>query len=198
MGKFYKGFAIYQFIFGILGIIQFIYNITNGFLKYPLVFVIVIIIIYIFSIIAGVLLFFNLKIGKISSLINQFLQIFQFNIFGLSFAYSSGFHVGLGFIPFGDHNIWSFSRRIFTYNISSNCHFLYLAGNNTFYIGINFIAVIFVLIFINSLRVKKVEYDEEEYIECPFCNHSNWIVYTNCENCGKEIALVEENNDIRE
>lgn len=90
--------ALYQIIGGIFGIFLS-YRLCRNIQEFNtliLTLIIIAFLLYAYSIICGILIFKNLVQGLRYSRINQFLQIFNFVIFGYGFQYISGLFIEIG------------------------------------------------------------------------------------------------------
>lgn len=147
-----KIIALYQIIGGVMGIFLISYlllrtEMING----PVLFIFLFaMFLYGFSIHSGNLLLqsTNRKKGLIYSAILQGLQIFSFAIGNYSYEFYSGLKATIGF-GFGDVFGFDFGLAISSFNIVIN------SGVDNYFLGINFIAIIILLILLDIYNEPK-------------------------------------------
>lgn len=112
-----------------------------------LIYFVFIIAIFIYSIICGIKLIQGKQLtqGLKHSLINQYLQLIQFETFGNGIYYVTGGCFGLGFSDTPNlHLISNF------YIFESSCFFSFLADSDEITLSINLVALI-IIIFLNYI-----------------------------------------------
>lgn len=102
-----------------------------------------------FSIYTGTKLISNLdkKSGIILSIINQILQLVQWNVLGYGFSYSSGAEILIGFK--GLSLSFNFSALSSSFNMSIN-------SEGDFYLKINVLAIVIIYILYDILKSRQV------------------------------------------
>ena len=144
--------ATYQIIGGLLGVVfQILLLLNSDISRALLFFTFLAICLYSFSIYCGILFFINHESWIRFSLLNQFLQIFNFSLLGFGFEYVSGISqcVGIDFTT-------SFNLR-FNFTISS-WHILINGDTEINELNINLIAF-YIIILIEQYKKKKKRAD---------------------------------------
>ena len=143
-----KALAVYQIAGGIFGIYLTL-KLISGLSQIPtllLSFFFIALSLYCYSIICGVLIFAK-KDNQLSfSLINQYLQLISFSLFGYAFEYVSGIYLYVG-TNFTDEIIFNTKIGIATWRL------MYNGDNNLMEINLNLVAL-FVIILMNKMRKK--------------------------------------------
>ncbi len=129
--------GIYQILGGLLGWYAGIYQGFNNIINHFFIFIIIIVV-FAFSIYCGVLLLSNkISSGINLSLINQFLQLAQFKIFGFGFEYVAGSYLAIGF---SDTPVMHLQYK-YTF-IKSGFFISSVTGDNEINVMFNFIAIL--------------------------------------------------------
>jgi hypothetical protein len=137
--------GIHQIFGGIFGLyLVFTQKSFINILEHLFLFLIIIGL-FLFSIICGIALFYKNPVKGIKiSLINQFLQLIQFKVFGFGFYYAAGIYLSIGIL---DVSILKF--KINSSLFQSSIFLTLKSGNDTIYIFINLISVLLILFLSN-------------------------------------------------
>ena len=141
-----KLLAFYQIGGGIIGLFLTSWTILNlpGITGILLLIILIAVLLYFYSIYCGVLLLKKKIAGFKYSLINQYLQLASFSIFGFSFKYVSGIVLAAG-IDMTESFYFIFDAGVSSWQIS-------LYGDTAaFVISFNF-AALFLILFIEKLK----------------------------------------------
>lgn len=153
-----KALAIYQIVFGLLGLgVTFFLILSISLSNILLILICMVpIVLYAYCVYCGVVLFQKKDPALKYTLLNQYLQLVNFSIIGYAFKYIAGlsFFIGVdvteGFMvnfKFGLFSSWDINIATENSDMIINCNLVALA----------------IIIFINNLR-KKILHDQETLI----------------------------------
>ena len=139
--------AYYQILGGIVGIILIALLIANvsNYTSLIIIMIFIASVLYSYSIACGIFLFKNVKRGLKYSIINQFLQIINFSLFGYGFKYISGLFF----------TIETDIARSFNFELkwgTSSWEFLFNNDNGEKVISINLVAIFLVVLIDKLIR----------------------------------------------
>lgn len=140
--------GIYQIIGGLFGL-TLIFRLSFSYIFWNFLYFVFIFGLFVFSIISGIYLLQTkfLPKGIKYSIVNQALQLIQFEIFGLGLYYVAGFYLAFGFSDTPKlHLITDYS--IF----KSSCYLSFFRESNEIILSINFAAIVLLayLIYLNN------------------------------------------------
>lgn len=148
-----KAFGIYQIFGGVIGLILTVWVISK-LVTIPTILLLLLLVpttLYTYSIFCGILLLKKNISGLTHSLANQFLQLVNFSILGLSLQYVSGVFLSIGF----DLT----NSLLITFNLGFSSWQLTINDDiEPFTVNFNFIALVLIIF---SRKLKKKIYSEE-------------------------------------